>query len=112
MSASNTLKAVLGAAMVAQLSKVGLNSGDPGSSGTGELTGGVYARVNVPTPVTVAANGSFTFQVTINVPTGAAVGGASLYDASGNFLHGGAVTLTPVYTGAGQYVLTVNGQIQ
>jgi hypothetical protein len=83
----------------------GLNQGDPGATGAGELSGGSYARVAVAfpapsgSPVTAPA-------VTINVPAGVTVDHFSLFSSGGAYLCGGPLSASETYGAAGTYALT------
>jgi hypothetical protein len=110
MSRTNTLKVALATAYGNAINKVSLHSGDPGSTGASEISGGspAYARITPPTP-TLNGTGQMSFQVTFNVAAGTTVGGAGLWDGSSNFLDGGTVTPV-VYASQGTYTLTVTYQ--
>lgn len=110
MSRTNTMKNVLCVAYFADIAKVSLHTGDPGSTGANEISGGspAYARVTPPA-APAPTTGLSSVQVTFNVPAGTTVGGAGLWDSSGNFLDGGPVTAQPV-SSQGVYTLTVQYQ--
>lgn len=110
MSRTNTMKNVLATAYGADIAKVSLHSGDPGSTGANEISGGspAYARVTPPS-IAAPTTGLISFQVTFNVPAGTTIAGAGLWDASNNFLDGGTVTSQPIGS-QGTYTLTVQYQ--
>jgi hypothetical protein len=110
MSRTNTMKNVLAVAYGADISKVSLHTGDPGSTGAGEISGGspAYARVSPPS-ITAPTTGLISFQVTFNVAAGTTVAGGGVWDAGGNFLDGGALTAQP-FASQGTYTLTVQYQ--
>jgi len=60
---------------------IGLHTGDPGTTGANEVTGGSYARVQSIAPA--ASNGSVTFPpAVINVPAGVTVTWWARYSAA------------------------------
>jgi len=110
MARTNTMKNDLATAYFAAIDKVSLHTGDPGTTGANEISGGspAYARITPPA-ATLNGTGQGSIQVTFNVPAGVTVGGAGLRDASNNFLDGG--TLTPLaFASQGTYTLTITYQ--
>lgn len=91
---------------VGRISVASLHSGDPGTTGTGELAGGspAYAR-KAPTfgTITTSASGLALF----DVESSDEVGGGGLWDDSANFLEGGALP-TVTFVSQGKYQLTIN----
>lgn len=83
---------------------VAAHTTDPGTTGTGEITG-------TRTAITWTAggvDGSITATATLNIPSGSTVAGIGLFDAAsgGNYLDGGAVT-SQAYSAAGTYTITL-----
>lgn len=110
MSRTNPMKNAIASAYGNVIDKVSLHSGDPGSSGVNELSGGspAYARISRPS-FTAPTTGLITFTVTFDVEAGDTVGGAGFWDSSGNFLDGGVVT-PQTFSSQGTYTLTVTCQ--
>jgi hypothetical protein len=86
---------------------ISLHTGDPGSTGTLEVTGGTYARVstNWAAPASSAVTGS---SVTLNVPSGTTITHWGLWSASsgGSFLYGGTLPAPESFGSNGTYSLT------
>jgi hypothetical protein len=78
-------------------------TGDPGTTGTGEI-----ANTRKSITWTKPSDGVRTATVTLDIPSGASVGGIALWDAGtgGNYLDGGPVT-TQAYSAAGTYTITL-----
>ncbi len=83
---------------------VAAHSADPGTTGTGEITGTRTAVTWVPG----TTDGVITATVTLNIPSGATVAGIGLWSATsgGSYLDGGAVT-SQAYSAAGTYTITL-----
>lgn len=81
-----------------------LHSGDPGSNGANELTGGTYARKSITFG---AASGGVRTAVSnpvFDVPAGGSVRYAGFWD--GATFKGSGILTTETYTNAGTYTLT------
>lgn len=84
-----------------------LHSGDPGSTGANEITGGSYGRVQAGFPG--ATTGAATNAgATINVPAGTTIShwGRWTQASGGTFFTGGALPAPEAYGSAGTYTLT------
>ena len=105
---NNTSKDVALTAIGAAATYVSLHTADPGTTGTSEVSGGSYARVQT-TWGTAAASSMAGSQVTINVPASTTIQFWGIWTASsaGTFYEGGALPANETYGGAGTYALTV-----
>ena len=101
---TNVMKEALATAYAAKATHVAATTGDPGTTGTGEIAG---TRKAV-TWTAGGVDGVTTATVTLDIPSGASVGGIALWDAAsgGNYLDGGPVT-TQAYSAAGTYTITL-----
>lgn len=99
-------------AVASEAAEVSLHTGDPGTSGASEVSGGSYAR---QTPSYAASSGGtadLASSVTFNVPGGVTVSHYGLWDGGGAFLGGEALTTPREFASGGTYELTsapVNG---
>jgi hypothetical protein len=92
----------------AVVTHLSLHSTDPGTTGTGELTGGSYARLPVSGGA-AASGGSVTIgaNMTFQVPAGATVAYCGMWSAlTGGTYHGHFDVTDEAYAGAGTYTLT------
>jgi len=83
-----------------------LHTGDPGSTGASEATGGSYTRVAVTWPA--ASSGSATGTCPAHsVPAGTTVTHGGLWTAvsGGSFVTGAALSASETFAGAGTYQL-------
>lgn len=86
--------------------KISLHTGNPGTTGANEVTGGSYARGT--TTWGGISGGSVTgSQVTINVPASTTISYWGLWDGSGNYYDGGQLPTAVTYNVAGTYLITV-----
>ncbi len=101
---TSVMKEALAVAYAAKATYVAAHSADPGTTGTGEISGTRQAI----TWTNGSVDGTTTATVTLNIPSGATVAGIGLWDAStaGNYLDGGAVT-SQAYSAAGTYTITL-----
>ena len=89
---NNTSKDVALTAIGAAATYVSLHTADPGTTGTSEVAGGAYARVQT-TWGSAAASSMAGSQVTINVPASTTIQFWGIWTAasSGTFYEGGAL---------------------
>ncbi|WHT21009.1 hypothetical protein N8J89_08060 [Crossiella sp. CA-258035] len=86
---------------------ISLHTADPGTTGTAEVTGGSYARVQ--TTWGAAASGSRVgSQAVINVPAGTTITHWGIWSAStsGTFYYSGTLPASETFGSAGTYGLT------
>src|ERR1039458_9260584 len=104
---NNTSKDVALTAIGAAATWISLHTADPGTTGTSEVSGGTYARVQT-TWGTAAASSMAGSQVTINVPAGNTVEywGVWTANSGGIYYEGGAVPVNETYAAAGTYLFT------
>lgn len=103
-AADNTaIAAVKGAA-----SYISLHTGDPSTTGTNEVTGGSYARVQTTWPGSPTGGSVTGSAVVINVPAGTTITYWGLWTAStsGTFYFGGILAASETFGAAGTYSLT------
>jgi hypothetical protein len=93
----------LAAAYAAAAKFAAATTGDPGTTGTGEIDGTRKAVT-----WTKPSDGVRTATVTLDIPSAASVGGIALWDVGtgGNYLDGGPVT-AQAYSAAGTYTITL-----
>lgn len=86
---------------------ISIHTADPGSTGTSEVTGGTYARVQTTWGSASSASKTGS-QVTVNIPASTTVTHWGFWTASsgGTFYYGGALPNSESYGGAGTYLLT------
>lgn len=86
---------------------ISMHTADPGSTGTSEVTGGSYARVQTTWSAASAASKAGS-QVTINIPAGTTITHWGFWTASsgGTFYYGGSLTNSESFGGAGTYQFT------
>jgi hypothetical protein len=87
---------------------ISLHTGNPGTTGANEVTGGSYARV-ATTWGTVTGGSMTGTQVTINVPAGTTITNWGLWTlgSGGAFYDGGQLPTSVTYAIAGTYLITV-----
>ena len=87
-----------------------LHTGDPGTTGTSEVTGGspAYARQAVTWNAAATANLDSSNAPTFDIPAGTTVSHFGLWSASagGTFYGGGALSASEAYAAQGTYDLT------
>ena len=108
MSLENTLKDIGLDAMAGEVGLLSLHDGDPGGTGTNELSGGApaYAR---KTPTWAAASGGsvdLSNSPVFDVPAGATVAHVGFWSADGSTWYGSDPVTNEVYGDQGTY--TVN----
>uniref|UniRef100_A0AAU8GNW2 Minor tail protein n=1 Tax=Mycobacterium phage Pharb TaxID=3136626 RepID=A0AAU8GNW2_9VIRU len=104
------------ASILAQGNVLSLHSGDPGTTGANEISGGSYARKTFSWPAAAIVGGaavSAAVAQQMNVPGGVAVTHYGIYDSSGVFQYGkalnpgatlnaaGVIDVTPSHTYSG-----------
>ena len=104
---NNTSKDVALTAIGAAATWVSLHTADPGTTGTSEVSGGAYARVQT-TWGSAGASSMAGSQVTINVPAATTVAYWGVWSAasSGTYYEGGTLPASETYGSAGTYLLT------
>ena len=105
---NNTSKDAGLTAIGAAATWISLHTADPGTTGTSEVTGGTYARLQT-TWGTAAASSMTGSQVTINVPASTTItywGVWSAASGSTYYYEGGALPASQAYVSAGTYLLT------
>jgi hypothetical protein len=110
MPYSDAAKNLMLTALAAQARYVSLHSVNPGTAGTGELTGGAPAYARGSIAYGAAAAGTIddsTNGLLFNVPAGGTVAYAGVWSAvsGGTFYGSGTVSSTEVFTGQGTYTL-------
>lgn len=87
---------------------ISLHTGDPSTTGTNEVTGGAYARVQVTWGTVTAGSVTATGPAVINVPTGTTITYWGVWTAStsGTFYFGGLLGAPESFGAAGTYSLT------
>lgn len=87
---------------------VSLHTGDPGTTGANEVSGGGYARVQTTFPAATAGSSAGS-TVIINVPAGTTIThwGRNTASTAGTFYEGGPLAAAEVYGSAGTYALTL-----
>ena len=104
---NSMLSSLVGKTAPVVIDALSLHATDPGSTGTGEVAGGGYARVAVTeADFNSATNGEITTDndKTFSGPANQAVGFYGAWD-SGVFVGGGALTGDATFNAAGQYIL-------
>jgi hypothetical protein len=86
---------------------ISFHTSDPGSTGTGEVTGGTYARVQTTWGSASAASKAGS-QITSNIPAATTITYWGLWTAvsGGTFHYGGALSASESFGGAGTYLFT------
>src|SRR5690349_13545126 len=86
---------------------ISLHTADPSTTGTNEVTGGTYARVQT-TWGSTSGGQSTGSAATINVPSGTTITHWGLWTASsgGTFYYGGTLPASESFGSAGTYALT------
>lgn len=81
-----------------------LHTGDPGTTGANEVTGGTYARAAGSYGAPTAGVGDITSSVTFNVPSGTTVSHWGAWDGS-TFLFGRELDVPQTFASDGTYTL-------
>ena len=104
---NNTSKDAGLTAIGAAATWISLHTADPGTTGTSEVTGGTYARLQT-TWGTAAASSMTGSQVTINVPASTTIEYWGVWSAAsgGTYYEGGALPANQTYGSAGTYLHT------
>lgn len=107
MAFTNNAKNAAVDGIAAAATYISLHTADPGTTGTNEVSGGSYARVQ--TTWAAASGGSRTgSQAVLNVPAGTTIAYWGIWSAAsaGNFHYGGTLPASETYGSAGTYGLT------
>lgn len=107
MAFTNNAKNAAVDGIAAAATYISLHTADPGTTGTSEVSGGSYARVQ--TTWAAASGGSRAgSQAVINVPASTTITHWGIWSAStaGNFHFGGTLPASETYGSAGTYGLT------
>lgn len=109
MALTNAAKGTMLDALAGSTVYASLHTGDPGTSGTSEVTGGSYGRQAITWAAASGGSKSSSSIPAISVPASTTVGWFGLYSAatSGTFLGGGSLSASETYGGAGTYNLSV-----
>ena len=104
---NNTSKDAALTAVGAAATYISLHTPDPGTTGTSEVSGGTYARVQT-TWGTAAASSMTGSQVTINVPASTTITYWGVWSAAsgGTYYEGGVLPSSQAYVSAGTYLHT------
>jgi hypothetical protein len=107
MGYTNTAKNAALDGIGAAAAYISFHTADPGSTGTSEVAGGTYARVQTTwgAAATAAKVGS---QITANIPAATTITHWGLWTASsgGTFHYGGPLSASETFGGAGNYQFT------
>jgi hypothetical protein len=87
---------------------ISLHTGDPGTTGAAELTGGTYARVATTWPGSPTSGSITGSAAQINVPAANTITYWGLWTAStgGTFYYGGTLPASETFGASGTYSLT------
>jgi hypothetical protein len=87
---------------------ISLHTGDPGTTGAAELTGGTYARVAVTWGTVASGSVTSTAAATINVPAANTITYWGLWSAATGptFYFGGPLPASETFGASGTYSLT------
>lgn len=107
MGYTNASKNVALDAIGSAASYISFHTADPGSTGTSEVAGGSYARVQTTWGAASAASKAGS-QITANIPASTTITHWGLWTAStsGTFHYGGALSASETFGGAGTYLFT------
>lgn len=105
--ATNTQKQTLATAYGNAAVYASLHTGNPGSTGASEVTGGSPAYARKALTWTPGTTGTVTATVTFDVPTSTTISFAGVWTAvtAGTFLDGGALSANQTYASQGTYTL-------
>src|SRR5690554_2482354 len=92
-------------AVAGTVTHMSVHTGDPGSTGASEVTGGSYARVAQSYGSPTAGAGDLSAAAVFDVPEGVTVTHWGAWDGS-NFLFGEALEQAQSFATAGTYTLT------
>lgn len=89
------------------ITHISLHTGDPGTTGADEVTGGSYARVAVTLGAASSGTKSNTNALAFNVPAGTTITHVGAWDASssGTFRAGGALSASQEFATGGTYTI-------
>lgn len=107
MGFTNTSKNTALDAIGSAAAYISFHTADPGSTGTSEVTGGSYARVQTTWGSAASASKAGS-QITANIPASTTITHWGLWTASsgGTFHYGGALSASESFGGAGTYLFT------
>ena len=88
-----------------KITHISLHTGDPGTTGADEVTGGSYARVAVTWGAASSGTKSNSADLTFQVPSGTTIThvGGWTASTSGTFRGGGALAASQEFATAGSY---------
>lgn len=92
----------------ARLVKISIHTGDPGTTGADEVSGGSYARGTLTFASGAAGGSASANQVTINVPAGGPYTHFGVWDSAGTTFEGGnPLSSSETFGADGQIKVTV-----
>ena len=91
------------------ITHISLHTGDPGTTGADEVTGGSYARQSVTWAAASGGVKSNSAQLVFQVPSGTTITHVGGWDAStsGNFRGGGPLAQSQAFATSGSYTIEV-----